>query len=154
MALDPGFCRWPITGLEAVETPMTIMSYSEHRRKALVVPGGIAATLLHELDGSGVVGLGLAVGPLRRPFASEAALLGPEDWHGARFRAFNSPVQADTSAHWAGPRSILASAGSTRSPLETCAVPSSTSPNTRPMVGARRPATSPETSCCGRRCSS
>ena len=72
---------------------MTIMSYDAE--KALV-SGGIAATLLHELDGSGVVGLGLAVGPLRRPFASEAALLGPEDWHGARFRAFNSPVQADT----------------------------------------------------------
>jgi hypothetical protein len=42
-----------------------------------------------------VVGLGLAVGPLRRPFAAKAPLLGPEDWKGISFRVFNSPVQAD-----------------------------------------------------------
>jgi hypothetical protein len=40
-----------------------------------------------------VVGLGLSVGPLRRPFAAKAPLLGAEDWKGVRFRAYNSPVQ-------------------------------------------------------------
>ena len=35
------------------------------------------------------------MGPLRRPFAAGEPLLGPEDWQGARFRAFNSPVQVD-----------------------------------------------------------
>ena len=45
--------------------------------------------------GAGVKGLGLAVGPLRRPFAAQAPLLGVEDWKGITFRSFNSPVQAD-----------------------------------------------------------
>jgi hypothetical protein len=51
--------------------------------------------VLQQLEGSGVVGLDLAVGPLRRPFAAEAPLLGLEDWQGARFRVYNSAVQAD-----------------------------------------------------------
>ena len=80
-----------ISGLEAVEAPMTITSYEA--QKALV-SGPLEAQVIEHLDGSGVVGLGLSVGPLRRPFAS-APLLGPEDWMGASFRVYNSPVQAD-----------------------------------------------------------
>lgn len=87
------FNRAGITGLEAIEAPMTITSYAA--QKALV-SGPIADELLRRLEGSGVVGLGLAVGPLRRPFASEAPLLGPEDWDGIRFRVFNSPTQASS----------------------------------------------------------
>jgi TRAP-type C4-dicarboxylate transport system substrate-binding protein len=81
-----------ITGLEAVEAPMTITTYAAE--KALV-SGPVAGKLLGRLDGTGVVGLGLAVGPLRRPFAATAPLLGPGDWTGVKFRVFNSPVQAD-----------------------------------------------------------
>jgi TRAP-type C4-dicarboxylate transport system substrate-binding protein len=81
-----------ITGLGVVEAPMTITSYAAE--KALV-SGPVAGKLLGRLDGTGVVGLGLTVGPLRRPFAAKAPLLGPGDWKGARFRVFNSPVQAD-----------------------------------------------------------
>lgn len=55
----------------------------------------MADELLAHLEGTGVMGLGLAVGPLRRPFAAESPLLDPADWEGARFRVFNSPVQAD-----------------------------------------------------------
>ena len=51
---------------------------------------------LEQLEGSGVVGLGLAVLDLRRPFAVDAPLLEPADWDGIRFRSYNSPVQADT----------------------------------------------------------
>ena len=86
------FANAGITGLEAVEAPMTLTSYAAE--KALV-SGPIADKLLAELDGTGVVGLELAVGPLRRPFAAEAPLLGPEDWAGATFRVSNSPVQID-----------------------------------------------------------
>ena len=86
------FARGGITGLEVVEAPMTITSYVA--QKALV-SGPVATQLLNRLDGKGVVGLGLTVGPLRRPFAANAPLLGPEDWKGASFRVFNSPVQAD-----------------------------------------------------------
>jgi TRAP-type C4-dicarboxylate transport system substrate-binding protein len=86
------FASGGIKGLEVVEAPMTITSYAA--QKALV-SGPVADKLITRLDDSGVVGLGLAVGPLRRPFAAKAPLLGPEDWEGARFRVYNSPVQAD-----------------------------------------------------------
>ena len=86
------FASGGIKGLEVVEAPMTITSYAA--QKALV-SGPVADKVLARLDGSGVVGLGLAVGPLRRPFAARTPLLGPEDWKGARFRVYNSPVQAD-----------------------------------------------------------
>ena len=69
-----------------------ITSYAA--QKALV-SGPVAGKLLARLDGSGVVGLGLTVGPLRRPFAAGQPLLAPEDWKGITFRVFNSPVQAD-----------------------------------------------------------
>jgi TRAP-type C4-dicarboxylate transport system substrate-binding protein len=96
--LDGG---WPATRafaaagighLAAVEAPMTITSYAA--QKALAT-SPVAADLMKTLDGSGAVGLGLTVGPLRRPFASKAPLLGPTDWKGVRFRTFNSPVQAE-----------------------------------------------------------
>ena len=86
------FANAGIPGLGVVEAPMTITSYAAE--KALV-SGPVAGKLLGRLDGTGVVGLGLTVGPLRRPFAAKAPLLGPGDWEGVRFRVFNSPVQAD-----------------------------------------------------------
>ena len=86
------FARGGVPGLEVVEAPLTITSYAAE--KALV-SGPVADKLLTRLDGSGVAGLGLTVGPLRRPFAANAPLLGPEDWKGITFRVFNSPVQAD-----------------------------------------------------------
>jgi TRAP-type C4-dicarboxylate transport system substrate-binding protein len=85
------FSAADIKGLEVVEAPMTITSYATE--KALVT-SPVATTLLGSLDGSGVVGLGLTVGPLRRPFAAKAPLLGPRDWKGITFRSYNSPVQA------------------------------------------------------------
>jgi TRAP-type C4-dicarboxylate transport system substrate-binding protein len=86
------FANAGITGLEVVEAPMTIASYAAE--KALV-SGPVATKLLGQLDGTGVIGLGLTVGPLRRPFAAKQPLLGPGDWKGIRFRVYNSPVQAD-----------------------------------------------------------
>jgi TRAP-type C4-dicarboxylate transport system substrate-binding protein len=86
------FARAGVPGLEVVEAPLTIASYAAE--KALVA-GPVAGKLLARLDGSGVVGLGLTVGPLRRPFAANAPLLGPEDWEDIKFRVYNSPVQAD-----------------------------------------------------------
>ena len=87
------FASAGISGLEVVEAPMVISSYAAE--KALVTSPA-AATLLQQLKGSGVVGLGLSVGPLRRPFAAKSALLGPSDWKGIRFRTYNSPVQVDS----------------------------------------------------------
>jgi len=86
------FARAGIPGLRSVEAPMTITSYAAEKD---LVTGPVAAKLLATLDGTGVVGLGLTVGPLRRPFAADKPLLGPSDWAGVRFRDFNSPVQED-----------------------------------------------------------
>jgi TRAP-type C4-dicarboxylate transport system substrate-binding protein len=79
-----------ISGLEPVEAPMTLASYDAERA---LVSGPVADQVLARLDGTGVVGLGLTVGPLRRPFSAAAPLLGPDDWVGIRFRVFNSPTQ-------------------------------------------------------------
>lgn len=86
------FANAGIGGLEPVEAPLTITNYAA--QKALV-SGEVADDLLQRLDDSGVVGLGLAVGPLRRPFATDSPLLEPADWRGAKVRAYNSPVQSE-----------------------------------------------------------
>lgn len=85
------FSRAGIEGLDAIEAPLTLTSY-----EALdaLVSGPAAERALATLDGSGVAGLGLDIADLRRPFAADAFLLGPGDWHGIAFRSYNSPVQA------------------------------------------------------------
>jgi TRAP-type C4-dicarboxylate transport system substrate-binding protein len=98
------FANAGVPGLEPVEAPLTISSYAAEKE---LVSGPVATRLLGRLDGSGVVGLGLAVGPLRRPFAVASTLLEPEDWRGAPFRVYNSPVQTDTvKALGADPRNV------------------------------------------------
>ena len=93
------FAAAGISGLEAVEAPMTITSYAAERD---LVTGPVADALMAQLHGSGVVGLGLLVGPLRRPFAAQKPLISPADWQGASFRVFNSPVQAEVVAALGG----------------------------------------------------
>ncbi|HEY9524664.1 MAG TPA: TRAP transporter substrate-binding protein DctP, partial [Thermopolyspora sp.] len=85
------FAAAGIPGIEALDAPMTITSVAA--QKALV-SGPIAEHVLSELAGSGIVGLGLMVGPLRRPFAT-APLLGADAWRGVRFRVLDSRVEAD-----------------------------------------------------------
>lgn len=85
------FSRAGIPGLDAIEAPMTLTSYGALNA---LVSGAAAERALAALDGSGVAGLGLAVGDLRRPFAVDAFLLDPGDWEGISFRSYNSPVQA------------------------------------------------------------
>lgn len=81
-----------ITSLKAVEAPMTITNYAAEKQ---LVTAPVAKSLLASLDSTGVVGLGLAVGPLRRPFAAKKPLLGSADWTGTPFRTYNSPVQEE-----------------------------------------------------------
>jgi TRAP-type C4-dicarboxylate transport system substrate-binding protein len=87
------FAEAGIVGLQPIEAPMLLSSAAAVQE---FVTSDAAAEGLRSLDDSGVVALGLAAGPLRRPFAAEAPLLGPADWAGARFRAYNSPTQAAT----------------------------------------------------------
>lgn len=80
-----------ITSLQALETPFLITSISSQRA---LVTSPVANELLATLHDHGLVGLGLAVGPLRRPMASRP-LVTMADWKGLRFRTYNSPIQAD-----------------------------------------------------------
>jgi TRAP-type C4-dicarboxylate transport system substrate-binding protein len=86
------FAAGGLDGLQAVEAPLLITGYEAE--KALVT-GPAATEVLARLDGTGVVGLGLAAGPLRRPFAADEPLVAAADWKGVRFRVFESKVQAD-----------------------------------------------------------
>lgn len=92
------FAAAGVSGLESVEAPLVLTSYDAVRE---LVDSPTATTLLERLDGSGVTGLALAVGSLRRPFGA-SPLLGPEDWEGARFRSYNSRVQDAAIAAWGG----------------------------------------------------
>ncbi len=87
------FSRAGIRGLEAIEAPSTVSSYAAERALAR---GPVAQVLLQALAGSGVVGLGLTVGPLRRAWATEHALVDPRSWQGITFRSYNSPVEDAT----------------------------------------------------------
>ena len=93
------FANAGIDGLRAVEAPMTVTNYAAERD---LVQGPASAIALKRLDDTGVVGLGLMVGPLRRPFAAKAPLLEPADWRDVRFRVYHSPVEADTVRHLGG----------------------------------------------------
>jgi TRAP-type C4-dicarboxylate transport system substrate-binding protein len=86
------FSRAGVPGLEALEAPMMLSSYAVMKE---LVTSPVASNFLDRLDGSGLVGLGLVVGELRRPFAVEDPLLEPDDWDAIRFRTFGSDVQAD-----------------------------------------------------------
>jgi TRAP-type C4-dicarboxylate transport system substrate-binding protein len=87
------FAEAGIAGLELVEAPMMLTSYDALRELAT---SPLADSLLGRLEGTGVQGLSLAVGPLRRPFSVDSPLLEPADWAGQRVRVYNSPVQRAT----------------------------------------------------------
>ena len=86
------FNRAGITGLDAVEAPMMITNYAAQKE---LVSGHVGETVIERLDGSGIVGLALSVGDLRRPFAAESPLLELDDWNGATFRTYNSAQQGE-----------------------------------------------------------
>jgi TRAP-type C4-dicarboxylate transport system substrate-binding protein len=87
------FANAGIDGLQAVEAPMLLSSYDAE--KALVSGHG-ADLALAALEDSGIVGLELSVGQLRRPISAVQPLLAVADWADVRFRSYNSPVQNNT----------------------------------------------------------
>ena len=87
------FAAAGIPGLAAIEAPLTITGYAAQKE---LVEGDAADLVTASLDGSDLHGLGLMVGPLRRPFGVDTFPLAAEDWEGMRFRSFNSAVQTDT----------------------------------------------------------
>ena len=85
------FARAGIEGLEAVEAPMLLTSEAAIEE---LVSGDVADEVLAQLDGTGMTPIGLMAAPLRHPVSGERPIVGPEDWEGATFRVYNSPVQA------------------------------------------------------------
>lgn len=81
-----------ISGPSALEAPMVVTSLAAEKA---ISSGPAGAAVLHSLDKTGVLGLALTVGPLRRIFATRP-VVSVSDWKGLRFRAFNSPVQEQT----------------------------------------------------------
>lgn len=104
------FAAAGLSGLEMIEAPLTLTN--EGAVDALVT-SPVGEELLDRLDGTGVVALGMAVGPLRRPFAVSTPLLGPASWAGRKVRSFNSPVQ-DAAISALGAEPVHAGAGWTR----------------------------------------
>ena len=86
------FAAAGLPGFEAVEAPFLVASAAA---EDAISTGQVGRDLLRSLDGSAVVGLGIAPGPLRRPFGL-TPLLNPADWKGQKVRDTNSPVQAQT----------------------------------------------------------
>jgi TRAP-type C4-dicarboxylate transport system substrate-binding protein len=80
---------------DAVEAPLVIQSYPVEQQ---FVTSVLADHMMRRLYGTGLVGLGIMAGPLRRPFAVARPLLEPSDWAGITFRIENSPVQLATVA--------------------------------------------------------
>jgi TRAP-type C4-dicarboxylate transport system substrate-binding protein len=87
------FGRAGIHGLEASEAPFVITSYVAEKA---IVSGPAGEALMHTFDSTKIMGLGLAVGPLRRPFATEKPLVAPDDWRGQTVRTYNSDTQDAT----------------------------------------------------------
>jgi TRAP-type C4-dicarboxylate transport system substrate-binding protein len=99
------FGRAGLHGLEPSEAPLLITSYAAEKT---IVSGPAGQALLHILDSTKVIGLGLAVGPLRRPFATNAPLTTPDAWRGTTVRSFNSDTRTPPSALSAACRSTPA----------------------------------------------
>lgn len=87
------FARAGIDGLEVTELPFVITSYDAQRE---LTRSSAAESLVRRLDGQGMHGLALLVGPLRRPFSEGPALVTPQAWDGLPVGTKNSAVQEDT----------------------------------------------------------
>jgi TRAP-type C4-dicarboxylate transport system substrate-binding protein len=86
------FAAAGMPGFQALEAPFVVTSKAA---EDAIVTGQVGKDLLKSLDGTGVVGLGIASGVLRRPFGL-VPLLNPADWKGKAFRTFDSAVQQQT----------------------------------------------------------
>jgi TRAP-type C4-dicarboxylate transport system substrate-binding protein len=82
-----------LTSFDALTAPFLIDTFS---LQEAVLNSDIPAEMLQTVDGLGVVGLAVTAGPLRRPLATEAPLLRPDDYAGLTIHTFRSPTNAAT----------------------------------------------------------
>lgn len=82
-----------ITSLQPLEAPLVLESAAS---LGALVQGEAPRFAAEALDGSGLHSVGLASAALRRPFAGADPLVSLDDWSGAKFRVFSSPLQEAT----------------------------------------------------------
>lgn len=82
-----------VTSFQALIAPFLVDNLELERR---VLEGPLAARMLAGLDRSGVVGVALLPGPLRRPFGYTRALVSRDDYKGARLGVYPGRVEEAT----------------------------------------------------------
>jgi TRAP-type C4-dicarboxylate transport system substrate-binding protein len=70
-----------VTSFRALGAPLLVDSFALQER---VLESPVAEEMLAELKGSGLIGVGLLPGELRRPLGARGPLLGPSDYRGLR----------------------------------------------------------------------
>jgi hypothetical protein len=143
------FANAGIDGIRAVEAPMVLTSYAAVRD---LVQGPASTILLGRLDDTGVVDLGLVVGPLRAAVHHEVAPVGA--WRTGEGSLPGLPLTG-AGGHRPLPRRLCrwtsALSGSTESGPAPCAAGSSTCRTTRTTASVPRRGTSPAMSSSGPR---
>jgi TRAP-type C4-dicarboxylate transport system substrate-binding protein len=97
VALNPtrSFAPAGFAAFEALEAPFVLQSYAAEQQ---ALTGIVGRRMLARLRGSGLTGLALVTGPLRRPFGTTRPLVQPTDWRGLSFRVYRSRVQLATAS--------------------------------------------------------
>jgi TRAP-type C4-dicarboxylate transport system substrate-binding protein len=81
-------------GIDALEAPLLIQTHDQQRAVALGVPGELVTIALRNTS---VAGLALMPGPTEYPIATDAPLLGVEDWAGKTVQVgASSPAESAT----------------------------------------------------------
>lgn len=84
------------SGLAVLQAPFLVVTPAAQEA---VTRDGVAGALLAPMEQSGVIGIALWGGPLRRPIAAHAPLLDLDSWTGRRIRS-HSPTQSAAFAAW------------------------------------------------------
>lgn len=84
-----------VPDFRALTAPMVVDS---HELLRAVVTSDLPHEMLEAVDALGVEGLGIVGGPLRRPAATAAPLVRPEDYAGVTFSVFSSGAGEDAVA--------------------------------------------------------
>jgi TRAP-type C4-dicarboxylate transport system substrate-binding protein len=83
------FHAFGVTAFDALMDPMLVDSFALQDK---VMADSVASDMLHSLDSSGLVGLGLLPGPIRLPNGITRPMLGPATYAGARIATNPSPI--------------------------------------------------------------
>jgi TRAP-type C4-dicarboxylate transport system substrate-binding protein len=98
-----------VTSFDALMAPFLIDSYA---LQAAVLESGLEQAMLAGLDGTGLVGLGILPGPLRRVATAEGGFRGPGDLRGKVVGIQDADIAAMTFEAFGGSTKAIPSGGS------------------------------------------